>query len=250
MDAHSDRTSGALRSDLFRLNVASLVAVVVAVASALCWFRFLTPPEAEESLPGVTVPVICFLLVYWPVYVALYLTWSWRVYSSLDAAGLQSTAVSDLRRNRGWLGSLSGVRRGGTDLTTTAATAAVLVTIVIALTPGIRENTAVIILILVTVVASWAMMVHGFALDYMRATLSQAPDETPHLEFRSTREPTFSDFVTVAVMVSTMGVGSPAEVTTTAMWRRMRMNTVLAFFFNTVIVAMMVSLVFGGITGS
>ncbi|WP_315146556.1 hypothetical protein [Corynebacterium variabile] len=71
-----------------------------------------------------------------------------------------------------------------------------------------------IILILVTVVASWAMMVHGF------------------------------------VMVSTMGVGSPAEVNTTAMWRRMRMNTVLAFFFNTVIVAMMVSLVFGGITGS
>ncbi|CUU65320.1 Protein of unknown function (DUF1345) [Corynebacterium variabile] len=222
MDAHSDRTSGALRSDLFRLNVASLAAAVVAVASALCWFRFLTPPEAEESLPGVTVPVICFLLVYWPVYVALYLTWSWRVYSSLDSAGLQSTA----------------------------ATVAVLVTIIIALTPGVRENTAVIILILVTVVASWAMMVHGFALDYMRATLTQAPDETPHLEFRSTREPTFSDFVTVAVMVSTMGVGSPAEVNTTAMWRRMRMNTVLAFFFNTVIVAMMVSLVFGGITGS
>ncbi len=80
----------------------------------------------------------------------------------------------------------------------------------------------------------------------MRAPLTQAPDETPHLEFRSTREPTFSDFVTVAVMVSTMGVGSPAEVNTTAMWRRMRMNTV----FNTVIVAMMVSLVFGGITGS
>ncbi|CAM5437796.1 hypothetical protein CVA01_09520 [Corynebacterium variabile] len=127
---------------------------------------------------------------------------------------------------------------------------AVLVTIIIALTPGVRENTAVIILILVTVVASWAMMVHGFALDYMRATLTQAPDETPHLEFRSTREPTFSDFVTVAVMVSTMGVGSPAEVNTTAMWRRMRMNTVLAYFFNTVIVAMMVSLVFGGITGS
>lgn len=222
MDAHSDRTSGALRSDLFRLNVASLAAAVVAVASALCWFRFLTPPDAEESLPGVTVPVICFLLVYWPVYVALYLTWSWRVYSSLDSAGLQSTA----------------------------ATVAVLVTIIIALTPDVRENTAVIILILVTVVASWAMMVHGFALDYMRATLTQAPDETPHLEFRSTREPTFSDFVTVAVMVSTMGVGSPAEVNTTAMWRRMRMNTVLAYFFNTVIVAMMVSLVFGGITGS
>ncbi|MGO1276390.1 MAG: DUF1345 domain-containing protein, partial [Corynebacterium variabile] len=222
MDAHSDRTSGALRSDLFRLNVASLAAAVVAVASALCWFRFLTPPEAEESLPGVTVPVICFLLVYWPVYVALYLTWSWRVYSSLDSAGLQSTA----------------------------ATVAVLVTIIIALTPDVRESTAVIILILVTVVASWAMMVHGFALDYMRATLTQAPDETPHLEFRSTREPTFSDFVTVAVMVSTMGVGSPAEVNTTAMWRRMRMNTVLAYFFNTVIVAMMVSLVFGGITGS
>jgi len=31
---------------------------------------------------------------------------------------------------------------------------AVLVTIIIALTPGVRENTAVIILILVTVVAS------------------------------------------------------------------------------------------------
>lgn len=53
-----------------------------------------------------------------------------------------------------------------------------------------------------TVVASWAMMVHGYAPDYMRATLTQSPDETPLLEFRSTREPTFSDFVTVPMMMS------------------------------------------------
>ena len=50
--------------------------------------------------------------------------------------------------------------------------------------------------------ASWALMVHGYALDYMRATLARDPDETPHLVFGTTEEPTSSDFVTVAVMVS------------------------------------------------
>ncbi|HIW90950.1 MAG TPA: DUF1345 domain-containing protein [Candidatus Corynebacterium avicola] len=242
-------TPRTMRSDLFRNYVSALVAFLIAAVLVLVWIRGLTPPSSG-SLPDRAVPLICFVLVFWPVFVAIYLLWTHRAYSSLDPDALRTAAESDREHNRGWLGWWSGLRWGAASLTTTAAIFAVVVTIAIALTPGMREDTAVIILTMLMVAASWAMMVYGFALDYMRMTATQDPEETPHLKFTTTDEPAFSDFLTLAVMVSTMGSGLPAEVRSGPMWRRIRTNAVMAFFFNSVIVAMMVSLVFGGITAS
>ena len=47
-----------------------------------------------------------------------------------------------------------------------------------------------------------------------------------------------------------MAFAAPAEVTSRQMWRKLRNHVLLAFIFNTVIVAMMVSLLFGGLTGN
>jgi uncharacterized membrane protein len=39
----------------------------------------------------------------------------------------------------------------------------------------------------------------------------------------------------------------PAEITSRRAWRIVRANVIIAFVFNSVIIAMMVSLVFGGL---
>jgi uncharacterized membrane protein len=233
-----------IRSDLFRFTASFLAALLIAGVLTVVWFQFLEPPVAEKSLPGSTAPVIAFVLLFWPTYVAIYLRWTHRAYSSLDRGSLQAVAEADTRKNQGWLGFWAGIR----DQTSTAAIVAVLVTVFIALTPGVRENTAVIILTMTMVAASWAMMVYDFAVSYMRMTVAQTPEESPHIRFSYTEAPTFTDFVTFSVMASTLGVSLPGEVTSRTMWRRVRTNGVLAFFFNSVIIAMMVSLVFGGIT--
>lgn len=246
-DTDPDTKPRTMRSDVFRINVSAVVALLIACVPVLVWLTSLTPPSSE-SIPDYFVPTICFVLVYWPIYVAIYLGWTHRVYSSMNRGILRGVAASDIRRNRSWVGRWSGLGRGGTDLTTTAATVSVLVTIAIAVAPGFPEDTLVIILTMLMVAASWAMMVYGFALDYMRMTITQDPEETPHIVFENTDEPEFSDFLTVSVMASTMGSGLPADITSQRMWRRLRTHSILAFFFNTVIVAMMVSLIFGGIT--
>ncbi|WP_282856162.1 hypothetical protein [Pseudoclavibacter helvolus] len=49
--------------------------------------------------------------------------------------------------------------------------------------------------------------------------------------------------------MSTMAATASAEITSRRGWRVARTNVVLAFSFNSVIVAMMVSVLFGGLAG-
>jgi len=55
------------------------------------------------------------------------------------------------------------------------------------------------------------------------------------------------DDVTFAVLISTMAATTSADITSRIAWRAVRTNVVIAFVFNSVIIAMMVSLLFGGL---
>ncbi|MGP5930571.1 DUF1345 domain-containing protein [Corynebacterium glyciniphilum] len=203
--------------------MSTLAALATAAVAVIIAFLTTDAPPAEWTIPlSVTI-----FLVYWLSFAVYYLWWTRRT----------------------WVGRLSGLT-GPTDWTTAAAMMAVVVTVAIALSPGARENPVIILLGLSTVASSWALMVYSFALDYMQVTVLQSPQETPHITFGFAEEPRFSDYLTFSVMVSTMAFAAPAEVTSRQMWRKLRNHVLLAFIFNTVIVAMMVSLLFGGLTGN
>lgn len=55
------------------------------------------------------------------------------------------------------------------------------------------------------------------------------------------RTPLFEDYVTLALMTSVMGATLPATPTNREAWRKIRMNTAFAYVFNTMIFAMVVS---------
>ncbi|PPG99768.1 hypothetical protein C5C33_17735 [Rathayibacter sp. AY1H3] len=70
-----------------------------------------------------------------------------------------------------------------------------------------------------------------------RSQVRFAFEEAPHL----------SDYATLALLLSTMAATVSAEIRSREGWRLVRANVVIAFAFDSVIIAMTVSLLFGGL---
>ncbi|KAA9394533.1 DUF1345 domain-containing protein [Kocuria coralli] len=226
------------RTDSFRATVSSVISMVLVIALGVV-LTHTTSLNLADPLTSLTVTYV----TVWPLYTALYVGWSARVYGRLDEDELRWLAVKEERDRRTWLRKLLG--EGTTNTSITAASIAVLVTILIAVRPEFRGEVVYVALGLLTVTASWVLMVFSFAQAYLRLALTR--DGTDHLRFHIDGPPEFSDFATLAVLVSTMAATTSAQVRTRKAWRLVRTNVLIAFVFNSVIVAMMVSLIFGGL---
>jgi uncharacterized membrane protein len=227
------------KSDLFR-DITSMVLTVVLTAIVLVFVHFATDLDYTEP----DQLLITIYVLSWPLYTALYVGRSFRVYSRLDPISLQQATAEDDRAERRLLPRLLG-GSGATASTISAAALAVVVTILIARRPEIRSDPVYIVAALTTVASSWVLLVFSFAQSYLR--LGSALDQPAHFKFSFPETARFSDYVTLAVLVSTMAATVPAEITSRRAWRLVRANVIIAFVFNSVIIAMMVSLLFGGL---
>jgi len=196
---------------------------------------------SDTSRLGVTSYVVA-----WPLYTALYVGWGIRVYSRLDhdPASLKSMTVADDQSEQRPLARILG-GTGATSTTISAAVVAMIVTIVIAQRPEFRSELIYIALALLTVASSWVLMVFSFAQSYLR--LGVGAGGGAHLRFHFPDPGRFSDYITLAVMISTMAATVSAEFASRQAWRVVRANVIIAFIFNSVIIAIMVSLLFGGL---
>lgn len=227
-----------------RANWSTAIALVPSMG-VVVMLRLVMP----ELDPSTFESIATFYTVYWPVFTIVYLIWTHRTYSTRDIDLLRESARHETARTQKWRPLLTGAN-GPTDWTITGAMIAVVVTVAIALSPELRGHPAFVLLGLATVASSWAIMVYSFALDYMRLDLLHDPDdaETPRpLQFEFGDTPSFSDYLTFSLMVSAMAVAVPARIASRKAWRVVGRNVLMAFIFNTVIVAMTVSLLFGGL---
>lgn len=229
-------------SDFARANWSFLIASFVGMGGALLYI-FTRGMDAPGDVVGM---LILFYLVAWPAFVLTYLLWTHLLYSRrgprrLDAAAKRES--TNLRR-RWWMKFLG--YGGASTWTLTGATAAVFLTIVVAQDPQYRSDWLFVVLGLTTVASSWALMVYSFALEYLRLERADAADES-HIELELDGDPRFSDFLTLAVLLSTMAATVSARIRSRRAWALVRVNVLFAFAFNSVIVAMMVSLLFGGL---
>ena len=229
-----------IRSDRSRSLISFLVSTLV-VAGALPLLG-LTTGITVDPANGQQVVTLLYL-VYWPVYTAIYVFWSARTYSRLDAEPLRRSAILDERDRRNVFVRTIGAT-GIIDTAMSAAVVAVFVTIVIAQQPVMRSEPLYVALTFLTVAASWTQMMFSFALSYMR--LAARTSEAEHFRFSLPGPARFPDYLTLASLVSSMAATTPAEMLSPAAWRLVRVNVLVAFGFNSVIVAMMVSLLFGG----
>jgi uncharacterized membrane protein len=225
------------KSDFFRVCVSSLVSVVVGALTVLIF-------GASGLADGTdfTQTFVSGYVVAWPVYTALYVGWSVGVYSRLDRLALRRVAAADVEEEQRPLPRFLGFT-GTTNTTVSAAVVAVVVTVAIAQRPEFHDNFVYSLMALATVASSWVLLVFSFAQSYLRL----GADELTHFRFHFPETPRFSDYFTLAVLVSTMAATVPADPTSRAAWIVVRSNVIIAFVFNSIIIAMMVSLLFGGL---
>ncbi|WP_161972369.1 DUF1345 domain-containing protein [Glaciihabitans arcticus] len=225
------------RTDLFRVTVSSVVSALFATG-VMFFLAGVVGVEYEDP----TLFLVTAYLVLWPVYTAIYATWSTFVYSRLDGELLKRVTVADESAERSPIQRFLGVT-GATNTTISAAVAAVAITIVVAQQPEFRSDAIYVGLALLTVASSWVLMVFSFAQSYLR--LGAGVHDEPHLKFHFPEAARFSDYLTLAVLLSTMAATVPADISSRTAWRVVRSNVIIAFVFNSVIIAMMVSLLFG-----
>lgn len=101
---------------------------------------------------------------------------------------------------------------------------------------SLRTNPVIQIASLLAVVTAWTMVVYAFAVAYLRADVTKGG-----LTFPQTEGAVWADYFYLAVQISTTFSSSDVTLTSTAMRRLVTLQTLIAFVFNTVIVAVFVS---------
>lgn len=230
-------------SDLSRANWSSVISCAVGAAAAALFFLVRDHPAARDPL---TV-LVAFYVVAWPVFVAVYLIWTHRTYARFTPEALRESALKESQAlSRG--GARTRGSGGASNWALIGAIVAVAITIVVAQNPAFRGEWLFVLLGLSTVAGSWALMVYSFALEYLRVVSASGTDE-PCISLEIREPPRFSDYLTLAILLSTMAATVSATIRSRRAWTLVRINVLFAFTFNTVIVAMMVSLLFGGVLG-
>lgn len=225
-------------SDNVRANVSFAVALAVAVGVLAI--------RGDRLGLGPGAAAITFYLVMWPVFTGVYLVWTHTTYARRGPRGLVASAWRERDLGRRWWNRLLGYG-GAASWTMAAAVVAVAVTILIAQDPGYRQDWTYIGLGLVNVACSWAQMVYAFTLQYLRLDQGRRGDGERHLTIDVEGDAQFGDYLTLAVLLSAMAATVSGHIRSRAAWTLARTHVLLAFAFNSVVVAMMVSLLFGGL---
>lgn len=224
-------------SDSARANWSMLLAVVL--AAVVLSPRLLEVLRGDLSRDERSQITVLLLLVAWPIFVVSYLAWTYFTFSK--------RAPQPSNRKLGfWARLLKG--DGTSDWPLFAAVIAIVMTMTIAQDAEYRSDPFYISLGMLAVVCSWALMVTSFALNYYRLNADPAAQSKPHVTFAFDEQASLSDYLTLAVLLSTMAAAVSARINSRDAWRLVRANVLFAFTFNTVIVAMVVALLFGGLT--
>ncbi len=232
-------------SDLARANWSSLISLVGGAASVL-WF---VSSRGEASRDDPSSLLMAFYLAAWPTFVAVYLLWTHIVYGGRGERGLSAAARRETRALRTWWVRIVGFG-GASGWALTGAFVAVALTIVVAQNPAFRGDWVFILLGFLSVAGSWGVMVYSFALDYLRLATQERDEDDENrraIELDVEGDPRFTDYLTLAVLLSTMAATVSARIRSRRAWTLVRVNVLFAFAFNTVIVAMTVSLLLGSI---
>lgn len=224
--------------DGFRSAIASVAGLIPPAAAVL----MLTAADADAvgllfRDATVLLPLFC---AYWVSFSAVYLTWTHLLFRRTDPAELRRIADIQHHRRASALEIALGLRGatgvGAVSVALVAMAAAVGTTML-----GVdRTGTWRVALVLLTVAASWVGLVYTFALRYLRLDAARE-----RFDFDIDEEPIFSDFVSMSVLLTAVGALSGGKPRTRAGLSAVRTHTVFAFVFNTVIVAMTVSLAVG-----
>lgn len=177
--------------------------------------------------------IVHYYLVTWVLFCAVFLSLSLRHWTRVDVTALSAPP----RRWRiSWRAWLSGIGSPESWSLQSGVFSAIIVIAASRLT-GFQDHLWLPVLGLFTVAGSWGLMVVAFAEQYLRLHLQGEDLDLPE----DGDDVRFGNLLNISVAVSTMvGTRSTSRLVRTTV----RSHTLVAFAFNTIIVAMTVSLLF------
>ncbi len=237
MPARPSRVVPLRYDDGFRAAITMLVSTPLP-------FAVLLIAVLQRGLEGATAlpyafAAICFMYSGFSV---MYLIWTHRAFTRTDPGTVNRIAAIQHRRGPSRLARTLGFARAE-DWAVFAASTALIISIGATTVSAGTRGIWLPALVLVTAATAWATMVYAFALRYFRL---HAGGEEIVFDIRET--PEFIDFVSMSVMVSSVGALSAGSPRTRAGLAVVRTHTFIAFAFNALVVAMIVSLVSGLVT--
>lgn len=221
--------------DGFRAGIATLVTAPVPIAAIAT-----VAPEAGFTDEVLLIAFVALCAMF-SGFSLVYLIWTHRVYARLDRERAARIAAAQHRRGPSRLARLLGFAR--TEDWAIFAASSALIVAVAATVVGPGNAVWLPVLVLLTAGTAWATMVYAFALRYFRL---DAGGE--RITFDLDEPVEFIDFVSMSVMVSSVGALSAGHPRTRAGLAAVRTHTFIAFAFNALVVAMTVSLVTALIT--
>ncbi|SEC19047.1 Protein of unknown function [Paramicrobacterium humi] len=169
----------------------------------------------------------------------VYVVWTHVVFTSDDTGALAHVGAVQFHRRASTLTRLLGF--GSAESWAISAAGAALAVALAAAVFGAREGGVLLaLLVLLTGAAAWASVAYAFALRYFRQHMAGE-----RFRFDIEEAPRFTDFLSLAIMISAAGTISPAAPRSRAGLSTVRTHTVIAFVFNALVVAMTVSLIVG-----
>ena len=216
-------------SDGFRGGIASLATTVIVPVSLLVF--------GYSSEAG-TLPALCAGL---SLSFLIYVVWTHVVFAGASTRIAVRIASEQHRRGAGALTKLLGF--GSAESLAMSAAAAALAVALTAAILGIRDEQSAVwlaLLVVLTAASAWATVAYAFALRYFRQ--HAAGDQ---FAFDFEEEPQFTDFLSMAVMISAAGPMPGGTPRSRSGLTVVRAHTIIAFVFNALVVATTVSLLVG-----
>jgi uncharacterized membrane protein len=195
--------------------------------------------SASDAFRRTAVPLVIAYGMMQLINVVIYVPLTLFAFRGLEGDDLAAVARFSSPRNAE---EERRLRRYGVDEVSTAVGAGFIslaCVVVFVLVPSVREEPLVTYGALAAMVGSWIMIVMAFAVRYMRdwATLALESDALDDW----TEPPVFLDFVLLSVQVSTGYNLAPRLLVRRAGRRNALTHNVLAYVFNTVIIALVIS---------
>lgn len=223
-----------LASDGTRYLVSLGVTAVVAAA-----YGAITPTLGAGDA-GALGLVVTVYLGAWSVYSLLYAGLTWAVLRRADGDRLAQWLTEDrsARRRRRRIENFAGT--AGPVGAVSFCAAAIGAVVAAAVLPQLRDDPVIVSLAVLVVAASWLLTVTVYAVHYARENAQHGG-----LEFRGADvegPPSLTDYTYLAIQVGTAYNGADVTVVSRAMRRTVSVHAVVAFVFNSVLIALLVSL--------
>jgi uncharacterized membrane protein len=211
---------------------------VAAIAAAVGLTLVLAVALMLTGPPGGDWPAALLVLglVCWTLFTITYVAMTERIFNHVDADEFSNRmAARTALRSRHWRRLHT---KAGPTFAVCASIVAFAVVLVLPHVEGVDVDDWLLVPLSVSILFScWAVSILSYALHYAEYDLSE-----PSLDFPGRRTNAFADYLYFSLAVATTFGATDVAITTPEMRRAVNLHTVLTFAYNSVIVALFVTI--------